>query len=94
MKSEKENPAEASGPSAEAPTTDAGLIAEACRAYGIAERFVLAAAEAGGTATIVTVGGHKVRYRRGQEVARLTRRQLTGKGPEDPPKPAAPAERK
>jgi len=53
------------------------LQKEACKAYGIPARYVFAAGEQGGVATIVTVGGTKVRYRNNQAaLKRLTPLQL------------------
>ena len=59
---------------------DGGLIEDACKALGIGKQFVFATGEKGGVATIVTVGGHKVRYRAGDKVEPLPRYKVTGAG--------------
>lgn len=56
----------------------------AIKAYGIEPKYVLAAGERDGAAVIVTTGGTKVRYARGQAVLPLSARKVTGKGPDDP----------
>jgi hypothetical protein len=56
-----------------------GLQKEACLAYGIAAEHVFAASEREGVATIVTNGGTKVRFGKGQKtegIKRLTPAQL------------------
>ena len=63
-----------------------GLIEEACRAYGIQKNFVFASSEKDGMATIVTVGGFKVRYKAGDKPDPLPEYRVTGKGQPPPEK--------
>jgi len=60
-----------------------GLIAEACRAYGIDKKFVLSSRMDGDAAIIVTQGGAKVQYRKGDEVEKLSPIRVTGVNPEN-----------
>ncbi len=56
------------------------LINEACKAYGIEEEYVFASGISAetGEAIIVTNGGKKVRYRKGDVVQKLTYTEVTG----------------
>jgi hypothetical protein len=56
-------------------------IAEAMKAYGIKKEFVLGSAfdQTNKEAVIVTVGGVKVRYRKGAKVNKLKYVDITGK---------------
>lgn len=64
------------------PMSKAGqkLIDEACRAYGIDERYVLGSNyyPDTGEAVIVTHGGAKVRYKKGDEVEELAPERVDG----------------
>ena len=64
-------------------TKDVDLIAEACKAYGIAPKYVFASCidELTGEAVIVTHGGKKVRYKSGVEVEKLNDIAITGINP-------------
>lgn len=59
------------------------LIAEACKAYGIAPKYVLGSRidPLTGEAVVVTVGGSKVRFKAGAEVAPLSEIAVTGVNP-------------
>lgn len=59
------------------------MIAEACEAYGIAPEFVFSSNyyPKAGEAVIVTHGGKKVRWKKGQEVKRLDEISITGINP-------------
>ena len=75
---------------AEAKKAEAGekkqpaLIAEGCKAYGIDKKYVFASGinKETGEAVIVTDGGKKVRYAKGDEVAELSQIEITGVNPE------------
>lgn len=59
------------------------LILEACDAYGVAWQNVMASAidPATGEAILVTFGGKKVRYKKGQAVQKLSELEITGVNP-------------
>lgn len=50
---------------------DLKLVEDGARAYGLRGTEIMAAAVKDGVATIVTIGAHKVRYRKGESVKRL-----------------------
>ncbi|HCU69856.1 MAG TPA: hypothetical protein DGF30_11720 [Desulfomicrobium sp.] len=60
------------------------LILEACDAYGIEWQYVMASAidPATGEAILVTFGGKKVRYKKGQQVQKLGAVEITGVNPD------------
>ena len=60
------------------------LILDACDAYGIAWQHVYASAidPVTGEAVIVTFGGKKVRFKKGQQVEKLPEIAITGVNPE------------
>lgn len=67
---------------------DEKLIAEACKAYGIAPKFVFASAvNAAGQAVVVTNGGKKIRYAAGDKVEPLDEISITGINPRPKRKP-------
>lgn len=47
------------------------LVAEAARAYGLKDEEVFASSVREGVVTLVTIGGHKARYREGEKVKPL-----------------------
>lgn len=57
------------------------LIAAGCQAYGIAPKYVLGSAVRDGVAVIVTQGGSKVRFAKGDKVEALHPVQVTGIAP-------------
>lgn len=59
------------------------LVDEACSAYAIDPKFVLASNVVDGEAVIVTSGGSKVRYRKGDTVLPLHPIRVTGVNPEN-----------
>lgn len=63
---------------------DEKLIAEACEKFGIGDEFVLAANvdRATGQAVVVTVGGTKVRFGKGDKVEPLHHIRVTGINPD------------
>jgi hypothetical protein len=63
---------------------DQALIDEACRAYGIGKDYVFASRvdAATGEVVIVTVGGSKVRFKRGDKPEPLNQIRVTGVNPE------------
>lgn len=65
------------------------LIEEACKAYGIDKKYVLASRvdKETGEAVIVTVGGKKVRYKAGDKVQPLGSIAITGVNPAAKRKP-------
>lgn len=65
---------------------DEKLIADACEAYGIAPKYVLGSAVKDGLATIVTHGGVKVKYRKGDEVEKLPAIKVSGIDPNAKPR--------
>jgi hypothetical protein len=71
-------------PSPELTEHQEALIAEACKAYGIAPEFVFRSGIDRQTvqAVIVTKGGAKVKYFRGDEVKPLRQIAITGINPE------------
>lgn len=58
------------------------LIAEACKAYGIAEKYIFSSSVRNGVAVIVTHGGTRVRFAKGDEVEPLGYIQVSGVNPE------------
>jgi len=60
------------------------LIAEGCKAYGIDKKYVFASGidKETGEAVIVTDGGKKVRYAKGDNVDELSQIEITGVNPE------------
>jgi len=74
---------------------DKELIAQACKGYGIEERFLLKGRvetdEASGetTAVLITHGGAKVRYQKGQEVVPLDPVRVDGVSRKPKRKPIA-----
>ena len=60
------------------------LIAEACKAYGIAPKYVLSSRGDAqtGEAVVLTQGGSKVRFKAGVDVAPLSPIAVTGINPE------------
>jgi hypothetical protein len=60
------------------------LIAEACKAYGIDSEYVFSSGidKETGEAVIVTNGGKRVRYAKGDEVVELSQIEITGINPE------------
>ncbi len=61
---------------------DKGLLAEACKAYGIDPKYVLnSRQEEDGTLVIVTNGGKKVRFKSGDRVESLDPIAVTGINP-------------
>jgi len=57
------------------------LIKEACEAYGIDQQYVLASNVRDGVAVVLTHGGSKVRYAKGDKVEPLNQVQVTGVNP-------------
>jgi len=58
---------------------DKGLIGAACKAYGIEEQYVFSSnVYEDGEVVLVTQGGAKVRWRKGDEVAPLDPVQVDG----------------
>ena len=51
--------------------SDDALVEEACKAYGIDLQYVFASSVKNGEATILTKGGTRVRYKKGDRVERL-----------------------
>lgn len=60
------------------------LVAEACKAFGIDGKHVFTSGidKETGEAVIVTNGGKKVRYAKGDKVAELSQIEITGVNPE------------
>ena len=66
----------------EKPDAGKALIGAACSAYGIDQKFMLAArVDEDGAAVVVTAGGTKVRYAKGDEVEKLDAVRVTGVNP-------------
>ncbi len=59
------------------------LIDEACKAYGIASKYVFSSRidEETGEAVVLTNGGSKVRFKSGDKVEKLSDIQITGINP-------------
>lgn len=58
------------------------LIAEACKAYGIDQKFVFASSVKNGETVILTTGGTRVRFKAGDQVKPLSEIAITGINPE------------
>lgn len=58
-----------------------GLTLAACKAFEVAAEFLFASSEKDGVATILTDGGKRVRYRKGDEVEPLDYIAVTGINP-------------
>lgn len=58
-----------------------GLILEACKAFGVALEFLFASRVDGDEAVIITNGGKRVRYKKGDKVEPLDYIAVTGINP-------------
>ena len=60
---------------------DEKLLAAACEAYGIDQKYVIGSAVKDGVAIVVTNGGKKVRFKAGDKVEKLDSVAVTGINP-------------